>query len=94
MPYILVALAGLWWFEIWPFSVDGPLDFQTEYIPEVGYYRDGSTVWWTGERFKDKDKCLDSARVNSRGLSNSTPSRVTSVACRIMRADRFLDRVK
>lgn len=94
MPYILLVLAALWWFEVWPFAAGDPLDFQTEYIPEVGYYRDDAIVWWTGERFKDKTKCLDSARVNSRGLTNSTPTRVTSIACRVMRGERFLDRAK
>lgn len=94
MPYILAIVAGLWWFEAWPFSVSGPLDFQTEYMPEVGYYKDGGVVWYVGERMKDSRKCVDEAIYASRRLTNLTPSRVTSIACRVMRGDRFLDRVK
>lgn len=92
MPLILLALAGLWFFEVWPFSVGAPLDFQTEYMPEVGYRSGEETIWFVGERMSDKSECYDEAVYSSRRLANADPSRVVSIACRVMRGDRFLDR--
>lgn len=94
MPFLLIVAFGLWYFETWPFSIGAPLDFQTEYMPEVGYYKDGSVTWYVGDRIKKREDCYAEAVYASRSLTGDTPSRVTSISCRVMRGDRFLTRVK
>lgn len=91
---VIAAAAALYWFEAWPFSVGGPLDFQTEYIPEVGYRVGSDTRWWIGDRYSSSSTCWDAAVSASRRWSQQSETRVTSVACRVMRGERFLDRTR
>lgn len=94
MPFLLVILAALWYFETWPFSVAGPLDFQTEYMAEVGYYQGSDRVWFVGSRQKKKEACIDEAVSRFNSLNRESPRRAFSWSCRIMRGERFLDRTR
>jgi hypothetical protein len=92
---IALLAAAIWFFELWPFSVGAPLDFQTEYIPEVIYLDGNEDKTWLGPRLKGyRDLCLELAHDQSKRIAGANPTRVRSVACRIMRGERFLSRAK
>lgn len=94
MFYVLLLMAGLWYFELWPFSVEGPLDFQTEYAAEVGYYRGTERAWFVGSRHRKKEACINEAISRFNTLNHESPGRAFSWSCRVMRGERFLDRTR
>jgi hypothetical protein len=93
---IKLALIGLalWFFDLWPFSVGAPLDFQTEYIPEVVYMVGAGETSFLGPRIRSRDACIDLAHSQARHIAERSRSRVVSTHCRVMRGDSFLDRVR
>jgi hypothetical protein len=94
MPWAVIIIGGMFWLDVWPFSVGAPLDFRTEYMAEVGYYDNNRQAWFVGERTKSLDACILEAQARYAGYNRNSPGRAFSWACRVMRGERFLDRTR
>lgn len=90
----LFAAGALYWHEAWPFNVGGPLDFQTEYMPEVAYRVGTDTRWWVGDRYSSSAACWQATLAAYGRWAQQSDTRVISAACRVMRGQRFLDRTR
>lgn len=93
MPILLLALAAMWWFEVWPF--DGTLTGRHTYQPEVGYWEDGERKWYVGGGLAKQDECVASATAQYNSYNARSPNRAFSWACRKMdKSGNFLERVR
>lgn len=94
MTKLILLSAALWLFDVWPFSVGAPFDYQTEYMPEVVYWSGRDEATYLGPRVRDRDMCINLAHDQSRRIAGANASRIISTHCRIMRGERFLDRAR
>ena len=63
------------------------------YRAEVGYYQNAAQAWFVGED-KTYDECISEATWRYNSINSQHPDRAFSWACRKMRGEDFLDRVR
>lgn len=88
MPWLLIGLAALWYFEIWPF---GP---SYTYRAEVGYYSGLKHEWFVGSDRRTHEECAEEAIWRFNSMNRESPGRAFSWACRKMRGESFEGRVR
>jgi hypothetical protein len=82
----MVAALGAWYFGL--FDRD-----SYTYRAEVGYYEGNYQQWFVGND-KTRDECQAEAISRFNSINARDPSRAFSWACRKMKGERFLERVR